>query len=296
MLRPGILIDEPFIKKHASNQTVFDYIKVTDDETIQKFATLFKELKYLQFERDLRLKTREIVACFKATFESDTHFLSFALACYNEFCALNESDVRRMHETDVYLFRKSLYSAAFAVIIGLANDFYHYTMIKDFYNITLGLDLGICESHYSYYVAEGTNQENQNPGSGLAWMKSQGASEQEQKVFLEHPEKSYNFFEMNEMILAFPELKEIALYQHELSDGSGFPRGIPKGQVSSWEAVVILASSLVEIKDEYGFEQEVVKYIFNFQNKKLTDMPVQRVFQKFCMGLGDIYTMKESIG
>lgn len=296
MMKPGIMIDETFIKKHAANQTVFDYESVTDQKVIDQFSKLFRELKYLQFERDLRLKTMEIVAFFKSSYESKNHFLSFALACYQEFNALSTDDVKRMHETDLHLFRKSIYSAAFAVIIGFTNDFYHYPMIKDFYNLSLGLDIGLSEAHYSYFVAEACNQENKVPGSGLTWMKNEGASESELNVFLNHPKKSHDFFESHQSLLAYPELIEIVLYQHELSDGHGFPRGIPKGQVSSWEAIVMLASSLVDISDEYAFEQDVINYLFSFQNQKLKDIPVQRVYQKLCMGLGDIFKLKESVG
>lgn len=296
LMKPGVLIDEAFVKKHAVNQTVFDYESVIDEKIVEQFSALFRELKYLQFEKDLRLKTQEIVAAFKSAFEKQTHFLTFALACHTEFCNLPRKDLLRLHETDLHLFRKSLYSAAFAVIIGFANDFYHYPMIKDFYNLTLGLDLGLCESHYSYFVAEACNRENQNPGSGSVWMKAEGATEFELNVFLKHPENSYKFFAENPSLMAYPELKEIALYQHELSNGNGFPRGIPKGQVSSWEAVVMLASSMVEIRDEYEFENDVLNYIFNYQNQKLQDIPVQRVYQKVCMGLGDLFKIKESAG
>lgn len=296
LMKPGILIDEAFIKKHATHQTVFDYEPVTDDLVMKQFMTLFKELRYLQFEKDLRMKTEDIVSYFKKTFENKNHFLNFAMACYNEFCVLPKKDLIRMHETDLHLFRKSLYAAAFAVIIGFTNDFYHYPMIKDFYNLTLGLDLGLCETHYSYFVAEACNRENQNPGTGYGWMKSEGASEFEMNVFLKHPENSYKFFEANSNLMAYPELKEIALYQHELSNGKGFPRGVPKGQVSSWEAVVVLASSMVEIRDEYEFEADVINYIFSYQNQKLGEIPVQRVFQKLCMGLGDLFKIKETAG
>ncbi len=296
LMKPGIMIDESFIKKHATNQTVFEYSPVIDDTVAAQFTTQFRELKYLQFEKDLRLKTQDIVAFFKGTFERDVHFLSFAMACYNEFCALPSEDLKKMHETDLHLFRKSLYSAAFAVIVGFTNDFYHYPMIKDFYNLTLGLDLGLCESHYSYFVAEACNHENQNPGSGQVWMRGEGASEMELNVFLKHPENGYKYFQEHAELFAYPELIEVVLYQHELSNGKGFPRGIPKGQVSSWEAVVILASSLVEIRDEYKFETEVLSYLFAFENKKLADIPVHRVYQKLCMGLGDIFKLKENAG
>jgi hypothetical protein len=296
LMKPGILIDESFIKKHASNQTTFDYIPVCDDIIMLQFRTLFRELKYLHFEKDLRLKTIEIVTFFKEVFQKENHFLSFALVCYEEFCALPSLEQKRMHEADLHLFRKSLYSAAFSVIIALSNDFYHYPMIKDFYNLSLGLDIGLCETHYSYFVAEACNNENYKPGSGKNWMKKEGASDFEIDVFLSHPEKSYAFFTKHSDILAYPELKEVALYQHELSNGQGFPRGIPKGQVSSWEAVVILANSMVEIRDEYQFENDVLGFLLSFQNQKLVDIPVQRVYRKLCMVLGDSSRIEESAG
>jgi HD-GYP domain-containing protein (c-di-GMP phosphodiesterase class II) len=296
LMKPGIMIEESFIKKYATSQTVFEYSQVTDNIVTAQFTTLFRELKYLQFEKDLRLKTQDIVAFFKGTFERDIHFLSFAMACYNEFCALPMEDLKKMNETDIHLFRKSLYSAAFAVIIGFTNDFYHYPMIKDFYNLALGLDFGLCETNYSYFVAQACNHENEVPGSGKSWMTREGATDLELKVFLNHPEKSHNYFLENAELFAYPELIEVVLYQHELSNGKGFPRGIPKGQVSSWEAIVVLASSLVDISDEYEFECDVLNYIYKFQNQKLTDMPVQRVYQKLCMGLGDIFKVKENAG
>lgn len=296
LLKPGIFVDESFIKKHATNQTVFDYIPVVDTEVKDQFVALLRELKYLQFEKDLRLKTVEIVNFFKETFVREVHFLTFALACQQEFCAIPMEDLKRMHETDLHLFRKSLYAAAFSVIIGFANDFYHYPMIKDFYNLTLGLDLGLCEPNYSYFVAEACNHENQKPGSGADWMKQEGATELELNVFHKHPERSYEFFNKHSTMFAYPELKEVSLYQHELSNGKGFPRGIPKGQVSSWEAVVMLASSLVEIRDEYDFEYQVLNYLSDFQNQKLAELPVNRVYQKLCMALGDIFKVKENAG
>lgn len=296
LLKPGIMVEESFIKKHATHQTVFQFEQVTDQTITAQFTTLFRELKYLQFEKDLRLKTQDIVAFFKGSYESDVHFLSFAMACYNEFCALPAEDLKKMNETDVHLFRKSLYSAAFAVIIAFTNDFYHYPMIKDFYNLTLGLDFGLCDANYSYFVAQACNHENQSPGSGQGWMKKEGATDLELKVFLKHPEVGHQYFQNHSEIFAYPELIEVVLYQHELSNGEGFPRGIPKGQVSSWEAVVVLANSLVEIRDEYEFETGVMPYLYSFQNQKLNDIPVQRVYQKLCMGLGDIFKMKESAG
>ncbi len=296
LMKPGILIDQSFIKKHATNQSVFEYVPVIDDVKISQFQTLLKELKYLQFEKDLRLKTVDVISFFKGVYELDSHFLNFALACFFEFNAIAEEDLRRLHEADIHLFRKSLYSAAFAVIIGFANDFYHYPMIKDFYNLTLGLDLGLCEPNYSYFVAEACNKENQMPGGGKQWMKNEGATDLELEVFLSHPQKSYDFFKKQKALLAYPELAEIALYQHELTNGKGFPRGISKSQVSGWEAVVILASSMVEIRDEYEFECNVLNFILSFENQKIVEIPVQRVYQKLSIALNGFLSIKENAG
>lgn len=296
LLKPGIFIEPAFVKKFAAAQTVFEFQPVTNETVTSQFSTLFKELRYLQYEKDLREKTKEIVSFFRALYQNDEHFLSFALACYYEFNAIALPDLERMHDTDLHLFRKSLYSGAFAVIIGLCNDFYHYPMIKDFYNITLGLDIGLCDTNYSYFVAEACNKENLAPGSGRNWLTEQRGSEQELQVFLDHPARSYEFFKTNIDMLSYPELAEIVLYQHELSSGLGFPRGIPKGQVSSWEAVVVLATSMVEISADYDFERKVLNYIFDFGEDKLGHLPVQRVYKKMCIVFGDIYKEKRSIG
>jgi hypothetical protein len=293
LMKPGVFIDQAFIKKHAPKDATFDFDVVINEEVKTKFKTLFRELRYLQFERDLRLKSFEILKYFQECFSGGEHFLTFALACHEEFCQLPLEDQSRMHETDMNLYRKALYSSAFAVIIGMGNDYYHFLMLKDFYNITFGLDIGLCESNYSYYVAEACNVENRQPGSGVKYLVSERASEFEVDVYLKHPQRTHEYFKKKEF-LSYPELAEITLYQHELTDGTGFPRAIKKGQVSSWEAIVILADSLVEISSEYHFEMDVIPYLISFQNQKLNDLPVSRVYKKVTQTFAHFDTMKET--
>lgn len=293
LMKPGVFIDPAFIKKYAPTNPVFDFESVVNPECQERFTELFRELRYLQFEKDLRVKSSEIVNEFHRAYSESEHFLSFALACYEAFCEIPLEDQTRMHETDMHLFRKALYAGAFAVVIGMANDFYHYLMLKDFYNLTFSLDIGLCESSYSYYVAEACNAENQVPGSGKKYLIKERASLQEIEVFHNHPQKSYDYLKKNS-ILAYPELAEVSLYQHELANGTGFPRGISKGQVSSWEAIVIFADSLVEITSEYKFETEVVPYLINFENQKLRELPVNRVYQKLRLAFSHFQSLKET--
>lgn len=294
LMKPGVFVDPDFVKKHATHNTVFDFNAVTNEDIRKQFIFILKELRYLQYEKDMRLKAFEIVRLFERFFSEDAHFLNFAMACYEVFCDLPTQVMVKLHETDLYLFRKALYSASFSVIIGLTNDFYHPLLLKDFFNLTLVLDLGLCDADYSYYVSEACNHENQRPGSGKEWLIQQKATESEMKVFLGHPEKSYQFLKDNRGVLAHPELAEIVLYQHELSDGSGFPRGVPKGLVSSWESVVILADSLVTISPDYDFENRVVDYLYNFKGEKLGDLPVGRVYRKLFEGLHLMKSLKET--
>ncbi len=293
LMKPGLFVDPAFIKKHAPHNTIFEFTPVVNEEVKERFNVLFKELLYLKFERDLRVKTFEIVSFFQKAYTGKEHILSFASVCFENFNKIPEEALLKMHNTDMHLFRKSLYSAAFAVIIAMSNDYYHPLMLRDFFNVTFAQDMGLCESEYSYYVAQACNIENRMPGSGKAWMVKEGATPSEVNVFLEHPRKSYDFLKQAPDILAFNELAEIALYQHELADGRGFPRGVHKGLISSWESIVILADSLVEIEDQHHFENEVISYILNFQNEKLKDLPVGKVYKKLCLNLQYFVNAKE---
>lgn len=291
LMKPGILLDPAFVKKHAPLNSTFDFDPVVNETVKDRFKELFTELRYLQFEKDFRLKSLDILSYFQQVYVGDEHFLSFALACYEEFCALPTEEQLKMHETDLNLYRKAMYSAAFSIIIGMTNEFFSYAMLKDFYNLTMALDFGLCDSDYSYFVAQACNEENRNPGSGQLYLAKEKATAGEVEVFLNHPRKSHAFIQ-DQSLLHFNELAEVALYQHELADGTGFPRGIEKGQVSSWEAVVILADALVEIADSFTFETEVVSYLLNFKNTKLTDLPVGRVYKKLCLALNYFESMK----
>lgn len=293
LMKPGVFVDPGFIKKYAATNPVFDYECVLNEELKGQFTNIFRDLKYLQFEKDIRMKCLELMKEFHSAFSREEHFLSFALACYETFCNVSLEDQAKMHETDMHLFRKALYSGAFAVISGIAGEFYDYLMLKDFYILAFTLDIGLCDSNYSYYVAEACNAENRVPGTGKKYLKRENATKFETDLFLAHPKKSYEYLKKTGL-LSHPELAEVTLYQHELSDGSGFPRGVIKGQVSSWEAVVIFSDALVEISSSYDFEENVISYLVNFENQKLKDLPVGRIFKKLCLAFNFCENIKET--
>jgi hypothetical protein len=293
LLKPAMMLDEEFIKKHAQLNTSFDFEPVVKPELVANFTKLFKELRYLQFERDLKLQSLKILKEFHDVFSNEEHFLSFAQAAFETFNLVPHESLKKMHSLDTQLFRKSFYSAAFAVVGAISNDFYHFTMLRDFYNISFLLDYGLCETSYSYFVAQACNQENKWPGTGLAWLQSEQATKLEVDVYLGHPKKSYDYIRKSN-ILAFPELAEAALYQHELSSGKGFPKGIPRHFISGWEAVIIFADSLVEIADSFPFETRVIEHLLHFQNNKLKELPVSKVHSRLKDILRHFENLKET--
>lgn len=293
LLKPGMLLEEEFIKKHAQLNTTFDFDPVGKPELTENFKKLFTELRYLQFEKDLKLQSLKILGEFYSVHASEEHFLSFAQAAFDSFNLVPFEMLKRMNSQDTQLFRKSFYSAAFSVITALSNDFYHFMMLRDFYNISFLLDSGLCDSNYSYYVAQSCNQENKQPGSGTKWLETEKATKLEIQVFLDHPKKSYDYLKKSG-ILAFPELAEAVLYQHELANGKGFPKGIPRNFVSSWEAVIMFADSLVEISDSFQFENRVIDHLMLFQNSKLKELPVAKVHSKLKEALKHFELLKES--
>ena len=288
-----MLLDEEFIRKHAQLNTTFDFDPVGKPELIENFMKLFTELRYLQFEKDLKLQSLKIIGEFYRVHADEEHFLSFAQAAFDSFNLVPHEALKKIASQDTQLFRKCYYSAAFSLITALSNDFYHYMMLRDFYNISFLLDSGLCDSNYSYYVAQACNQENKLPGSGKGWLESEKATQLEIQVFLEHPKKSYDYIRKTS-ILAFPELAEAVLYQHELASGRGFPKGIPRNFVSSWEAVIMLADSLVEISDSFQFENRVIDHLMLFQNNKLRELPVGKVHAKLKEALKHFELLKET--
>lgn len=279
LLKPGSLISQSFLQKHGMAGTTFEISQLGDENIIQLFSRLFKELRYLHFEKDLQAKAQEILDHFFDTFSQDKHFFSFALSCYEEFCAQKELQSIRLNETDVNLFIKSFYSSSLSILFALSNGVFHYPMVKDIYNLSFCLDIGLCQKNYSFYVSQACNFENKFPGTGISWMKEQSASSEEIDVFFKHPVNSYKFFQENS-ILNFPELAQTVLYQHELANGEGFPKGINHSQISGIESILILADAMVEIKDEDHFEKGILEHIRNFENKKLNILPVKRVLNQ----------------
>jgi hypothetical protein len=294
IMKPGIYLDINFFKKHASSRNSFELVSLVDTNIQSEFYRLLKELMYLQFEKDLRLKSREIISYFQTNFQSSAHFLNFAIPCFQNLNATPFEYLQKMNDTDIYLLRKAIYSAAFSVIISFCNGIYHPQMLKDIYNLTLTLDIGLCGEDYSYFVAQACNQENRMPGSGKRYLTSNRASNEEISTYLDHPERGYLLYEQDNLKLIHRELSQILLYQHELSSGKGFPRGISKGLVSSWESVVILADSLVEICDEFGFENKVLEYLQDFTNEKIKELPLNKVYQRLCFNLKNINQVEET--
>jgi len=45
---------------------------------------------------------------------------------------------------------------------------------------------------------------------------------------------------------------------------------------------------MVEIQEEFGFENKVMNYILNFKNEKMGDLPINKVYQRLRLNLTTI--------
>lgn len=287
LMSSGTFIDDHFIKKHAAINSKFVIEQEINHEIKSEFKRLFKELKYSQFEKDLKLKCLEIVDTFYKVYKEKNHFISFAVAAYEEFCLLPREVQSSLHEADVNLFRKTLYSSAFSILIAIANDFFHYLVLRDLYNVTFSLDIGLAGDKYTYYISEACNRENRSPGEGILYLESQNVSRAERELYLQHPRLGSE--KINSLgILSYPKLSQIILFQHELSSGEGFPEGIKKGQMSIWDSIVILADSLVEISSEHEFEKNVITYFYSLEETRIHDLPVSRALKNLMQVFGHL--------
>jgi len=279
LLEAGQVIDKNYLNKYK-NSKLFIESKI-DSKKYEMFMELFDQLKNIKFEKPNRDHCKLIMSKIVEDWSSsDSHLLTFALACFNTFNSLPTSELSRIDNTDIRLFKKSLYSSCIAVVTAMSNDFYEFSILQDFYQITFVMDFGLCDASYSFHIANAVDAESTGAGNGLLYLEKAKASVNERNLFLGHPEKSYKLLESEHINLHYPELSSIVLYQHETTTGNGFPRGITKREVSSWDAICLYADSIVKMTAIEQLESNCMSYLISESNLKQDLLPVKRVFMK----------------
>lgn len=296
LLEAGQVIDKNYLEKYKNSDLYLE--SVVNEVQLTEYKNLFTQLKSKKFEKEQREIAKLIVeSVLKEWHDPSAHILTFAKACFESLNFIPMSELLKIDGTDLRLFKKSLYASALSVIIGISNDYFEFNLLKDLYQITFILDFGLCESSYSYHMANAVEAESIKPGAGLEYLEQSKASTKEKELFLKHPEKSHDLIESLSFHMTYPELMEIVLYQHETISGTGFPRGITKREVSTWDAVCLYADGIVSMSALEKLETHTIDYLLDKSYEKQEALPIKKVFARFkeTMSYFDNYQLEEDV-
>lgn len=296
LFEAGQVLDQELLSKYKNSSLFVD--KIINQDLYDKYIFLFNELKTKKFEKDQRSVSKRILSTvFQDWMGEGSHPLTFAKAAFDSLNFLPYGDLLKFDTADSRLFKKALYSGAILVVSAMSNEFFEFNLIKDLYQVTFCFDIGLCDKNYSYHLAFAVDSEALIAGGGLDYLNKAHASIEEKKLFLSHPQKSFELLDSLKVYFTYPELIEVSLYQHETATGSGFPRGITKREVSTWDAVCLFADGIVSVSKLEELEKNIKLFILLHGETKQDLTPTKRVFFKFkeAMSYFETHEFKESI-
>ncbi len=280
LLEAGQIIDKKFLDKYKNSELYLE--PVADLNRVNEFKKMFADLKSKKFEREQREQAKLILReVIKDWSHPEAHLLTFAQASFEVLNTLPHEELYKIDSTDLRLFKKALYASAISVVIGMSNDYFEFNLLKDIYQITFVLDAGLCGPNYSYHIANAVDAESQKSGEGIKYLNQVKASEKEKELFFKHPEASHDLIESLQFNLTYPELTEIVLFQHETATGKGFPRGITKREISTWDAVCLLADGVVAMSQIEKVEKNTINYLLKISMEKQDILPIKKVLGRF---------------
>lgn len=279
LLEAGQVIDKKYLEKYKNSELMLE--SVVDQAKLDEYKSLFKDLKSQRFEKNQRQCSKKILASvFTEWKQPSSHILTFALACFESLNSMPQEELLKIDNTDIRLFKKALYASALSVVVAMSNDYFEFDLIKDIYQVTFVLDVGLCDVNYTYHIASAIDEESKLAGAGVVSLKKANASAKEIDLFLKHPEKSHELIESLAFNMTYPELIQIVLYQHETTQGTGFPRGVTKREISTWDAVCLYADGVVMMSSLEEIEREPLKYIMKTSFEKQDLLPIKKVFTR----------------
>jgi len=146
------------------------------------------------------------------------------------------------------------------------------------------MDIGLASENFTYWVALACQEEKQQPGYGIDFLRARHASDPEVELFLSHPQIGHARIKQEwEAQMAFPALINSVLHHHELADGTGFPSGISRSGMSDWESLVILADQLVDYRTTIlkSYAHHGLREIWQaFHRRKVLNCPVGHVWRR----------------
>lgn len=287
LLKAGEYIEKSFIEKYkAKGIASFYALTITDKNLIDNFKTALIKIKNSKTDKEKRESRDELFITLSENYWEGSEkksFLNFSIACFDSFYQLESSTIETLQSFSMTLYYRSLVSSAISVIVSLGSDYLDYSFIKDIYNCSFILDIGLADSDCSYRVLQACEEERANPGSGILYLEKERCSDPEKTLFLKHPEKSIEIAEALKDFFVNSELIDCIFFHHEQSNGRGFPKGIPYSGTGKWEVILRLADYMVPFKEPLftlDDGESILKNNFlNLDGKKINDFSLNFVLK-----------------
>lgn len=282
--RAGDFLDQSWKVKWSKSSKLL-IRQVVDSEVVTRIQTLFKDWLDAPTAEQAEVALNKLsLHCRDGLHDGgDISFMSWAHACYHIFSPsiTIQDELSQCHEV---LHQRAVYVSSLNVLFCLALGYNEPQFVREIYQIGWVMDIGLVNKNFTYWIALACQEEKQQPGNGIDFLRSRHASKAEEELFLSHPTLGYARLKQEwEAKMTFPALLNSVLHHHELADGSGFPAGINRSAMSDWESLVILADQLVDYRAAIlkQYAQHALREIWQaFQRRQVVNCPVGHVWRR----------------
>lgn len=243
---------EPKWREHYSHSHQLRLLPLVNADRVRSLTEFYQTWERAQDPAEAELAADAFVDAVKSGMSKDggLAMLDWAMTCHGLF----EPDMKLIEEFQaqhVVLYRRGLLVSSLSVLFSLACGYRDPLFLREIYQAAWYLDAGLIDESFTYWVALACQAERMKPGEGGKFLIAQAASEKEHALFFTHPRRSYERAQTElQARLTFGELLLSVLHHHEKSDGSGFPEKSCLSVLSDWEALMVLADSLVDYREE----------------------------------------------
>lgn len=253
LLRAGDYLDAEFLQKYRSRGVeTFRCLEVAPRDEILIWRRHFQSFRAARKETEKLVARDELLRVFGDHYwrQSEKSFLSFAIACFEEFHRLPIELMQNLQDASLSLYSRALAAGSYAVLASVLETLLDYDFFQDIFNCALLLDYGfVGGGEFDFLLARACELERKRPGDGLLYLESNAKAQTERSLFYEHPHLSAEIAFKHSACFHYPELIEHIRYHHENADGSGFPAGHGRSSLAQSETILAFADRMAPFEE-----------------------------------------------
>lgn len=253
LLRAGDYVESAFITKYLDKglESLYE-LEIIHEEDLVFYKNKWSALKNAKTQHDQFSIRDEIISQLAKDFwaSKEKSFLSFVIACFEEFYIYPENVLNKFQEVSMTLYTRSLLISSVSCAVSLVNNYVDYRFIKDFYNTSFMMDYGLIEfGNFNFMLSQACEKERNNPGTGIELLYEKKRPEAEVFAFKNHPNVSFRAVSEFKGQFQYPEILDNIKMHHEKYDGSGFPNGYFYSVMSDTETLLIFCDYMIPFEE-----------------------------------------------